>query len=309
MNEVKVEILLASYQGKRFIREQIDSILRQNDDRWHLTLSDDGSTDGTAEILDEYARKYPERITRVCSGRRFGNARDHFFWLIGQCGAAYMITCDQDDVWYPDKVGTMLQALQNAEEGVGAQMPVLVFADQTPTDAHLTPLAPSLLRYQKQYVGSFDYRSLLIQNVVTGCAMGFNRALAELAGRCADSRQVIMHDWWMAVVAARFGQVVCIDKPLSDYRQHGQNSIGAKDVRSLSYMVRKVAKVREIRETTVERKRQAKIFWDTYARMLSGADEAFLSSFARRRSGVLFCVRYRACFHGWSRMLTMLVLG
>lgn len=309
MNDVKIEILLASYQGARFIREQIDSILQQSDARWHLTVSDDGSTDGTADILDDYARRYPDKIKRVWSGQRFGNARDHFFWLIRQSSAPYMMTCDQDDVWHPDKVGKTLEALRQAEEKHGAQTPILVFADQTPTDAQLRPLAPSLVRYQNQYVESFDYRSLLIQNVVTGCAMGINRALADLAGRCADSHQVIMHDWWMAVVAARFGQLVFIDEPLSDYRQHGGNSVGAQDVRSLTHKLGKLGKLAELRKTTEARKAQAKIFYNTYKERLNAEDGAFLSFFIRRRSGLVFCIRNRAYFHGWSRVLTMVVLG
>ncbi len=309
MSDMKVEILLASYQGARFIREQIDSILRQSDDRWHLTVSDDGSTDGTTDILDAYVRQYPDRISRVRSGQRFGNARDHFFWLIRQCGAAYMMTCDQDDVWYPEKVGKTLDALCQAEEKHGVQTPILVFADQRPTDAQLNPLAPSLLRYQNQFFDSFDYRSLLIQNVVTGCAMGFNRALAEMASRCTDSQQVIMHDWWMAVVAARFGQVVYIDQPLSDYRQHGDNSVGAKNVRSLTHKLGKLAKLAELRTTTAARKAQAGVFCAAYKDWLNEKDMAFLTPFIRQRSGILFCIRYRACFHGWSRMLTMAGLG
>lgn len=79
MSNPTIEILLASYNGEAYIREQIDSILAQSDHRWHLTVSDDGSTDQTATILDEYTSRYPDKITRICSGKRFGNARDHFF--------------------------------------------------------------------------------------------------------------------------------------------------------------------------------------------------------------------------------------
>lgn len=309
MNDVKIEILLASFQGARFIREQIDSILHQQDTRWHLTVSDDGSTDGTTDILDAYVQKYPDKISRVRSGQRFGHARDHFFWLIRQCSASYMMTCDQDDVWHPDKVGKTLDALQKAEERHGEHTPILVFSDQTPTDEQLKPLAPSLVRYQNQYVESFDYRSLLIQNVVTGCAMGFNRALVELASRCADSQQVIMHDWWMAVVAARFGQVVYIDQPLSDYRQHGSNSVGAQNVRSLMHKLGKLGKLAELRAITAARKAQAGVFCTTYKEQLNDEDIAFLTPFTRQRSGLAFCIKYRACFHGWSRVLTLAVLG
>ena len=106
-----VEILLAAYNGERFLREQLDSLLAQTWEQWHLTVSDDGSTDGTPAILDEYAARYPGRIRRVRHEGRFGNARDHFFWLMKECGASYMMFCDQDDVWHLDKVEKTMRAL------------------------------------------------------------------------------------------------------------------------------------------------------------------------------------------------------
>lgn len=147
MRDKWAEILLASYNGAAYIGEQIDSIITQTDDRWHLTLSDDGSSDGTDAILDAYVQRYPGKLARVHSGRRFGNARDHFFWLMNQCDAPYILFSDQDDVFYPQKVEKTLNALMEAEKAFGADTPILVFTDQTPTDEHLRPLAPSLMRY------------------------------------------------------------------------------------------------------------------------------------------------------------------
>lgn len=173
-----MEILLANYNEEQYIKEKIDSILEQTEQNWHLMCSDDGSTDRTQEILDQYALQYPDKISRVHSGRRFGNARDHFFWLIEHCHAEYMMTCDQDDYWRPEKVRKTMERMYEAENEYGKDMPILVFTDQTPTDAHLKALAPLLMRYQNQFFEYFDYRSLLMQNVVTGGAMCFNRALA-----------------------------------------------------------------------------------------------------------------------------------
>ena len=104
MEKAYAEILMATYNGERFVRQQLDSLLAQDDDRWHLTVSDDGSTDSTPQILDEYAAAHPDKITRHISGKRFGNARDHFFHLMETCDAPYMLFSDQDDVWYPGKV-------------------------------------------------------------------------------------------------------------------------------------------------------------------------------------------------------------
>ena len=309
MKSVMVEILLASYNGEAYICEQIDSILHQTDECWHLTVSDDGSSDRTPEILDEYVDRYPDKITRVYSGRRFGNARDHFFWLIDQCNADYMMTCDQDDYWHHEKVQKQLGKLVNMENEFGSGMPLLVFSDQTPTDVHRTPIALSLMRYQNQFFDYFDYRSILMQNVVTGGAMAFNRALAELAMRCVDPQQTIMHDWWMAAVAARFGKIVYIDEPLSDYRQHGTNSVGAKDVRSAAHVFNKLSHIEAIRKTTRDKKRQACAFADTYALCLGKEDEAFLAPFVKDKSGPLFYWKHRELIHGFFRLAGMMVLG
>lgn len=76
MQSKQIEILMAAYNSAPYIREQVDSILHQTDENWHLTLSDDGSTDGTDAILNEYSSRYPDKVKRVCSGMRFGGARD-----------------------------------------------------------------------------------------------------------------------------------------------------------------------------------------------------------------------------------------
>lgn len=306
---IKAEILLAAYNGEAYIRAQIDSILAQSDHRWHLTVSDDGSSDGTSRIIDEYVRAYPQQISRYHAPRRFGNARDHFFHLMQQCSAEYMFFCDQDDVWYPDKVKKTLNAMLDAQLRLGGAVPVLVFSDQTPTDAQLKPLAPSLMRYQNQYFGEFDYRSLLMQNVVTGGAMCINRALAQLAAQCADPANTIMHDWWLAVVAARFGTIVYLDESLSDYRQHGTNSVGAKDVRSAAHVVRKLARLGQVRETAMNKKRQAQVLYDTYHAQLGAQDETFLTAFVRPHSGPAFYWKHRGLIHGFFRLAGMMVLG
>ena len=309
MKNMTIEILLASYNGEKYIREQIDSILTQTSNRWHLTVSDDGSTDHTGDILDDYVARYSDKIVRVYSGRKFGNARDHFFWLISQCEADYIATCDQDDYWYCGKIEKVLDKLLAEENKCEKEKPILVFSDQTPTDAQLNPLAPSLMRYQNQFFEYFDYRSLLMQNVVTGGAMGFNRALAVLAMQCEDTSKTIMHDWWLAVVAARFGKIAYIDESLGDYRQHGSNSVGAKDVRSLGHVLNKLSNLEVIRKTTCEKKLQARVFADTYVQLLASEGDEFLSDFVKDRCGPLFYLKYRELIHGFFRLAGMMVLG
>lgn len=139
-----------------------------------------------------------------------------------------------------------------------------------------------------------------MQNVVTGGAMAINRALATLAGQCTAPQQTVMHDWWLAAVAARFGKIVYIDEPLSDYRQHGDNCVGAKDVRSLQYAGRMAARTRAVAERLRSKKMQAGVFYKTYADWLNEEDAAFLKAFCQARSGPAFYWRNRKLIHGFS---------
>ena len=309
MDRMKMEILMATHNGERYLQEQLDSVLKQTEDGWHLSVSDDGSTDGTLRILEEYAARYPEKIGILHSGSRFGNARDHFLWLIRNCEADWMMLCDQDDTWVPEKTAIFREAADRAETDFGAETPLLIFSDQTPTDGELRPLADSLMRYQKQYTKEFDYRSILMQNVVTGGAMAVNRALADLALACTDFSGVIMHDWWMAAAAARFGKIVYIDKPLGTYRQHGGNSVGAKAVGSAAYTRDRMGKTDEVRSSIQRKKTQAGIFRNTYRNRLTGEDLAFLDGFVREKSGIGFYLRYGKLIHGIERKAGMALLG
>lgn len=199
--------------------------------------------------------------------------------------------------------------MRDAETRLGSDTPILVFSDQTVADEKLGVIAPSLMRYQKQYFERFDYRSILMQNVVTGGAMMVNRALAMLALQCVDTSQVIMHDWWMAVVAARFGEIVYIDEPLSAYRQHVSNSVGAKDVGSTGYVRRMLSHTANVRRALQHKKTQAAAFERVYATRLNETDRTFLQGFYKSRSGMRFFWKYRELIHGSYRLAGMILLG
>lgn len=305
----KIEVLMAVYNGSAYIREQIDSILNQTYENWHLTISDDGSTDGTDLIADEYAAKYPEQITRVYSGVRFGNARDHFMWLSENCTSRYMLYSDQDDVFNPEKMSRLMDAMQNAERQWGRDLPILVFSDQTVVDEKLNVIEPSLMRCQKQAFDSFDYHALLIQNVVTGGAMMVNRPLCSLAVQCRSRERIIMHDWWMAATAARFGKIIYLDEPLSLYRQHGGNSVGAKRVGSAGYIAGMMGNLRGVREMILRKKSQAGVFEETYTALLTAEDRRFLSRMKQSRSGIRFYLKNRGYIHGFFRFMGWVMLG
>lgn len=302
------EILMATYNGAPFLPAQLDSILAQDTENWHLTVSDDGSTDETPAILDDYVRRFPEKITRISSGRRFGNARDHFFWLMGRCKADYMHFCDQDDVWHPDKVRIMQQALEQAEAQYGAGTPLLVFTDQAVVDKNLREIAPSLMRLQRQEPQAADYRGLLFRNVVTGCTSAVNASLVRLAGECEDSSETVMHDWWLGLTAARFGRLVYLDQPTIDYRQHSSNNVGAKRVASPKYIFSRFRDEPQLKKSICGKKRQALCFAASYEKRLGAGEVERLRQFGAERSPLRLKWEYCRYISGaaWKLLFTVL---
>lgn len=283
-----VEILMTTYNGERYLREQIDSILKQSYEDWHLLISDDGSSDHTPEIIEEYSTRYPQQISRVRLGKRFGNAREHFFALMQTSAAEVIFFCDQDDVWLSDKMERTLRALRDAEQKYGRDMPILVYTDVTPVRENLEPIVPSLMQMQQQNPHAVDYRNILFQNIVTGCTVVVNRALVELAARCMDSAHTIMHDWWLALVAARFGKLIYVDVGTLLYRQHVGNSVGAQDIRSIRYVLYKITHLEEFEKIVRLKKMQAAVFLEAYDDRLSEEDKQLLRDFSAKRSSVAF---------------------
>ena len=119
--------------------------------------------------------------------------------------------------------------------------PAMVHTDLRVVDGELRELSPSFMQYSCLDGNRLALPQLLMQNVVTGCTMMVNRALADLSCREIPKGAVLMHDWWLALVAAVFGKTVFINEPLLYYRQHGDNEVGAKDVRSAEYKIKKIS--------------------------------------------------------------------
>ena len=283
-----VEILLAVYNGEKYLEEQIQSIISQDTDDWHLTISDDGSTDSSAKIIESYVEKYPSKMTRVFSGKHFGSARDHFFWLMSQCNSSYIQFCDQDDIWHKDKVRLLHEEMIKVEIEYGTTVPVLVFSDQNVVDSELKILATSLMKLQQQNSNGTDYRNIIFQNIVSGCTMEINGALAALAGKCNEITNAIMHDWWLAIVATKFGRIAYLPQPTIDYRQHEYNDVGAKNTGSLTYFFYKMFHLDAYRKTVQLKKKQALFFLSVYSNELTIDEQMVLEKFSCKHSGIMF---------------------
>lgn len=236
-----VQILLATRNGAAYLGQQLDSLFAQTTQDFEVLVADDGSTDGTLALLDAAAAQHAGRI-RILFRDRVGSAPRNFMRLLGAAEASFLMFCDQDDVWLPEKTELLLtrcRALQSLHPG----KPVLVHSDLIVADAALRVVHPSFFEYQRMNGDASTFRALLLQGCVTGCAMTINRPLADLVKRSAPD-DMVMHDWWTSLVAAAFGLIDVIRTPTVLYRQHGSNTLGAKRGGIMHFVGRGVALAR-----------------------------------------------------------------
>lgn len=233
-----LQILLATYKGGRFLREQLDSLFRQTYADWQILARDDGSPDDTVAILREYAAKHPGRLALIEDGETRLGACRNFGRLLEQSSAPYVMFCDQDDVWKEDKIEKTLGLLRNAESRYPGKA-VAVHTDLTVVDTELNVIAESFWSYEKLSPAWADrLPSLAVQNVLTGCTMAINAQARKLC--LPVPPEAVMHDWWIALKVCQAGVIEALPEQTILYRQHNLNDVGAKQVDS-KYFAQKAA--------------------------------------------------------------------
>ncbi|MCR4694864.1 MAG: glycosyltransferase family 2 protein [Pseudobutyrivibrio sp.] len=221
---MKTVILLATYNGQEYLSQQLDSVFAQSSQDFDLFIHDDGSSDGTMDIIRHYQDSYGDRI-KLLPGPIFHSAKLSFMWMLKEVEADYYFFCDQDDVWHKDKVKNSLEIL-NARDGA---KPLAVFCDMEVVDEDLNLIDSSFINYLGRSPENLSYTQIIIDNPASGTSMGFNRALRDIAigGQDIDFDKVPMHDAWLLEIAAIYGQIAFINSPMVKYRQTGHNLMGA----------------------------------------------------------------------------------
>jgi hypothetical protein len=220
-----VSIALCTFNGALYLQEQLDSLLRQTSLPTELVLSDDGSSDASVNIVTEFARSAGMRLVVAPTRARLGVVQN-FNLALSLCSRQYVALSDQDDVWLPDKLATALAAIHEGEARYGTSCPLLVHSDLTVVSADLRPISSSFMRSEGLCNPSpHDALTILLtKNFVTGCTMLVNRPLLERA--LPIPKEAVVHDWWLALVAASCGHILYVDEPKILYRQHDSNAIG-----------------------------------------------------------------------------------
>lgn len=219
-----IQVLMSTYNGEKYLREQIDSIMMQDCEkkgvaRLRLFIRDDGSKDGTTEILAEYARRYPGQISWYQGENR--GVIQSFFELIKKSddGADYYALADQDDYWLENKLRVGIEALEALPAG---KKPYLYCCKTKPVDEKLQELK-SQIKHPPMRPG---FANALVENIVPGCTSVMNSVMRDMVKKNSP-RYTVMHDWWLYLVASCFGKVVYDEKPYIYYRQHGGNQVGS----------------------------------------------------------------------------------
>jgi glycosyltransferase involved in cell wall biosynthesis len=225
-NKQNIDILLATYNGQKYLREQIDSILSQSNQDWQLVIRDDKSLDDTLSIIKDYLARYPDKIKLIEDNGCHLGAKLNFQCLLEHSTAEYIMFCDQDDVWLPQKIDITLNAMKVAEKNFHNK-PIMIHSDLVVVDANLKKVASSLWTYQKVVPSkNDDLNRIILQNVATGCTIMINSKAKDVSLPIPE--EAVMHDWWIALKVAQYGKILHIPKQLVLYRQHTGNLVGAK---------------------------------------------------------------------------------
>ncbi|MBR6771135.1 MAG: glycosyltransferase family 2 protein [Lachnospiraceae bacterium] len=280
-----VVVLMAVYNGEKYLKEQLLSILHQKGVLVELLIRDDGSTDHTVSIIKGFMQEYSN--IQLLEEKNVGSAQS-FLTMAQQAEKyqqEYYAFADQDDIWYQDKLLTAVEVLK------GREGPSLYFCGLDLIDAEGKPMGKRLIR--KNF--TVNKSCALVQNQATGCTMVFNKQALQLLN-VHRPQAIQMHDFWMFILMSFLGSIFYDERTHMGYRQHGRNVVGAK----VGLLGRWRARLKYIRRLGEHpREDMAKELLAGYGSLLSEEDVRLVSQVAcyrtslRKRLGLLFNRRIR----------------
>lgn len=270
-NFPRVAVLLATYNGAKYIAEFLDSLIAQTEKNIVLYVRDDGSSDDTLAIVAAYADRLPTVV--LPTERRLGPG--HSFLTLLRAAAddcSYFAFADQDDRWLPTKVERARTALDTS-----ADLPSMYFARVEYVDEQLSHLGYSTPARQ------LGFHSALVENVAMGCTMMLNRSGRALVLE-GNPERVTMHDWWVYVLMAGFGRIIADDFIALQYRQHANNAVGGTANLLIEYH-RKVVQFLKRDPAVVTIAQQADELKKLYSHRFNPSQQRMVNQLTSARSG------------------------
>jgi len=223
-----IDILMATYNGEKYVREQIESVKSQSYRNWRMLVSDDGSSDRTRDIVSSEMND-DARVQWADNRGGHGGSYENFMCLLRQSDSDYSMFCDQDDVWLPNKVEVTLEKMRELEAEF-PDAPLMVFTDLEVVDESLNVISESFDRMVEIDPTRVKLTDLLVSAVAPGCTIMLNKRLRVLVNKYRNNGGVRVHDWWVSLVAAGTGHIGYVPLATIRYRQHSNNQIGASKI-------------------------------------------------------------------------------
>lgn len=290
----QVHIVMAAYNGEKYIREQLDSLLAQTYKNITIEVCDDGSTDATASIIREYESR-DERVKLHANRQNKGYVKN-FLEGIRRCQAPYVMLCDQDDIWQDDKVEQTLHAMQQTEKEMPGK-PVLIFTDAICFDSETGKELGLFHEMAHLDVKKVDTAHLFMENKCIGCTMMMNRAILPYLEELPA--EIRVHDWWLALICSHFGAIRYVPQVTLRYRQHEGNQIGGASY--TGYLKKRLAHIREQRTSLVSTYRQGAAFLRIFGEQMDRQQRLVAEQFAGMEQAGFLGRRYRVVRYGFKK--------
>lgn len=288
-----IDILMATYNGEKYIREQLNSIINQSYTDWRLIIRDDGSVDGTLGIIKEYCAKYEDRIILVSDNKGNLGFQYNFMELLILATADYVMFCDQDDIWLPDKVELTYKKMLELED-MQPNVPIMVHTNLYIYDG-ITYSANHT--YHKKHMDEFyNLRTALMFSVAVECTLMMNSFYKDL-----DLSNIYgaSHGYFLTLAClSHNGILYYLDQPTILYRQHGNNQIGESIDSQPWRKIKNIVNVCNYK-SSIERTKKYRMngdificnFYKAFERTMSGeAKEVFEMLFKLKRLNGIQCV-------------------
>ncbi len=306
-------LLLSTYNGEPYLPKLLASLKTQTHTDWKLLIRDDGSSDKTVDIIQEFAHQYANQVFLLPSRSNLGVKKSFSLLLIEALTLStcnYFMFCDQDDIWLPNKIALTYEKMLHTQ-AQDSDLPILIHTDLCVVDETLQTINNSFWHYEYIDPKKNSLNRLLLHNTITGCTVMFNRPLAILALPIPD--EAIMHDWWLGLVAGHFGKIAFINQPTILYRQHNDNTEGAKAF-SIKMVIKKALGLlltNTLYQTLEKNFLQAEHFLITYEDRLSKEDIKMLRGFIHIKEKPFFArkshlLKHKLLKHGFLRNLGLL---